>query len=111
MDPASQPVVPASPAPAVLPATGPVSRRDFLRRAGREAVQTGTQLVPGAALAKTALGIGPTGADGAKPQSLMARLAGWRNKRGEATTEADSDAATPQTATNASDGAEGRQDP
>lgn len=33
----------------------PVSRRDFLRRAGKEAITTGASLVPGAALAKTVL--------------------------------------------------------
>ena len=35
----------------------PVSRRDFLRRAGKEAVATGTNLVPGAKLATAALGV------------------------------------------------------
>ncbi len=35
----------------------PVSRRDFLRRAGQEAVTTGTNLVPGAKLATAALGV------------------------------------------------------
>ncbi len=91
------PQTPAPPAP-----NGPVSRRDFLRRAGKEAVQTGTQLaplVPGAALAKTALGIGATGANGAKPQSLMARLAGWRNKRAD-----EADDATPTQTPNGSEG-------
>ena len=38
-------------------ASEPVSRRDFLRRAGKEAVATGTSLVPGAKLATAALGV------------------------------------------------------
>jgi hypothetical protein len=51
---------------------GPVSRRDFLRRAGKEAVTTGTSLVPGAKLATAALGVA-RGQDG-----WWQRLAKWR---------------------------------
>ncbi len=51
---------------------GPVSRRDFLRRAGKEAVTTGTRLVPGAKLATAALGATP-GQEG-----WWQRLAKWR---------------------------------
>ncbi|MBC8102818.1 MAG: hypothetical protein H7Z41_09550 [Cytophagales bacterium] len=63
---------------------GPVSRRDFLRRAGKEAVETGTSLVPGARLATAALG--RKTADG-KP-NWWQKLAQWRQGRGgEARTE------------------------
>jgi hypothetical protein len=51
---------------------GPVSRRDFLRRAGKEAVTTGTSLVPGAKLASAALGA----AQG--QNSWWQKLAKWR---------------------------------
>ena len=51
---------------------GPVSRRDFLRRAGKEAVATGTSLVPGAKLATAALGAAK-GKEG-----WWQRLAKWR---------------------------------
>lgn len=34
-----------------------LSRRDFLRRAGKEAVDTGTQLVPGGNLVRKAVGM------------------------------------------------------
>ena len=36
-----------------------LSRRDFLRRASKEAVDTGTKLVPGGNLARQALGMAP----------------------------------------------------
>lgn len=51
---------------------GPVSRRDFLRRAGKEAVATGTSLVPGAKLATAALGVA-----GGK-DNWWQKLAKWR---------------------------------
>ncbi|MES2459731.1 MAG: hypothetical protein V4671_04050 [Armatimonadota bacterium] len=51
---------------------GPVSRRDFLRRAGKEAVTTGTSLVPGAKLATAALGV----ANG--QNNWWQKLAKWR---------------------------------
>ena len=51
---------------------GPVSRWDFLRRAGKEAVTTGTSLVPGAKLATAALGA----AQG--QNSWWQKLAKWR---------------------------------
>jgi len=67
----------------------PVSRRDFLRRAGKQAVQeavtTGERIVPGAAVAKVVLGDQRTG----KP-SLLSAIANWKQKRTEtpeATTE------------------------
>jgi|GEM_PF-2599035 hypothetical protein len=81
-----------------------VSRRDFLRRAGREAAQTGAKIVPGAAIARVVLGTGlqaseaPAAteeetADGAEPKPaapqptrrgpIWSVLAGWRQKRME----------------------------
>ena len=58
-----------------------LSRRDFLRRAGKEAVDTGTKLVPGAALTRKALGIDAPQADGSGGKSLMQRFAAWRSGR------------------------------
>lgn len=64
---------------------GPVSRRDFLRRAGKEAVATGTSLVPGAKLATAALG-SVRGKD-----SWWQRLAKWRQgQKPERADESDS---------------------
>lgn len=54
-----------------------LSRRDFLRRAGREAVDTGAKIVPGASLARAA--IDKTGQEG-----LLQRLISWRGKRAPA---------------------------
>lgn len=59
------------------PEEGPVSRRDFLRRAGKDAVETGAKLVPGAAIAKTVLGSG----DETKPPPWWQALADWRRRR------------------------------
>jgi hypothetical protein len=71
----------------------PLSRRDFLRRASREAVETGTRIVPGAALAKTVLGVGettPEAGDGSgvpaapatKPvPGWLRKLAAWRGRQ------------------------------
>jgi hypothetical protein len=50
-----------------------MSRRDFLRRASKEAAKTGTDLVPGAKIARAALG-----ADG-KP-SVWERILAWRRR-------------------------------
>ncbi|HVK01972.1 MAG TPA: hypothetical protein VM490_00710 [Armatimonadaceae bacterium] len=76
-----------------------VSRRDFLRRASREAVQTGSKIVPGAAIARVVLGDGPeptaaepgTGAEGSDAPAttrphrgpLWKVMASWRQKRME----------------------------
>ncbi|WP_309691696.1 hypothetical protein [Armatimonas sp.] len=54
----------------------PLSRRDFLRRAGKEAVDTGTKLVPGGNLARQALGMQTTSA--LPWWNVMAK---WRQKR------------------------------
>ena len=62
-----------------VPHTGSVSRRDFLRRASKEAVQTGVSLMPGAAVAKVVLG--GTEKDGTKKPSLGERWAAWRSDR------------------------------
>lgn len=51
---------------------GPVSRRDFLRRAGKEAVTTGASMIPGAKLATAALGV----ANG--KANWWQKLAKWR---------------------------------
>jgi len=56
-----------SPSTADKPA---LSRRDFLRSAGREAAQTGARLVPGANL---------VAGNGERP--WWRRLADWRNQR------------------------------
>jgi hypothetical protein len=73
----------ASPA-AVEPAVG-VSRRDFLRRAGKqaaqEAVTTGVKLVPGGAVAQALLKPkGGEGGDVPRP-SLFDKLAAWKKGR------------------------------
>lgn len=60
---------------------GPVSRRDFLRRAGKEAVSTGTSLVPGAKLATAALGA----AQG--ENSWWQRLTKWRQAQQKDSTD------------------------
>lgn len=65
---------------------GPVSRRDFLRRAGKEAVTTGTRLIPGAKLATATLGV-TKGQDG-----WWQRLAKWR--QGQSTVPADGETPT-----------------
>ena len=60
----------------------PVSRRDFLRRAGKEAVTTGANLVPGAKLATAALGV----AQG--KNAWWQRLVKWRQDQQVAPTDA-----------------------
>ena len=70
-----------------------VSRRDFLRRASREAVQTGAKIVPGAAIARVVLGDGPEPAGEATEDAdattrphrgpLWKVMASWRQKRME----------------------------
>jgi hypothetical protein len=71
---------------------GGISRRDFIRRASKEAVTTGTKLVPGAALASKALGIdngNATTPDGQPvKRGLLQRFADWRGNRNK-TTEND----------------------
>lgn len=67
------------------PEEGPVSRRDFLRRAGKDAVETGAKLVPGAAIAKTVLGSG----DETKPPPWWQALADWRRRRHPKAADAD----------------------
>ncbi|WP_395143299.1 hypothetical protein [Armatimonas sp.] len=56
----------------------PLSRRDFLRRAGKEAVDTGTKLVPGGNLARQALGMQTTSS-----LPWWNLLAKWRQKRAD----------------------------
>ena len=56
----------------------PLSRRDFLFRAGKEAVNTGAQLVPGGNLARKALGMPTTNA--APWWNVLAK---WRQKKTE----------------------------
>jgi hypothetical protein len=53
-----------------------ISRRDFLKRAGQEAVDKGADYLPGPALTKTVLGDEKTG----KPP-IWKRLAGWRKDK------------------------------
>lgn len=54
--------------------TRALSRRDFLRRAGKEAVDTGSKIVPGANIVRAAVGV-----DG--KTSWWQNLARWRGKR------------------------------
>jgi hypothetical protein len=63
--------------------TPSLSRRDFLRRASKEAVDTGTKLVPGAAVARKVLGIDnlTASATDKNTQGLIQRLAAWRDRR------------------------------
>jgi hypothetical protein len=56
------------------PKKEPLSRRDFLRRAGKEAVDTGAQLVPGGQVIQSVIG------SDEKP-SLWARVAKWRKSK------------------------------
>jgi hypothetical protein len=48
----------------------PLSRRDFLKIAGREAADTGSKVIPGASLARAAVG---------KP--WWQKVVSWRNQR------------------------------
>jgi hypothetical protein len=64
-----------------------VSRRDFLRRAGREAMDTGTSLVPAARLARAALGKGDPAAAATTP--WWRRVFRWRGERLDAGAAAD----------------------
>lgn len=57
---------------------GPVSRRDFLRRAGKETAETSVRLIPGARLAQTVLTSGD--AKAGKP-GWWQRIATWRQGR------------------------------
>lgn len=57
-----------------------LSRRDFLRRAGKEAVDTGTKIVPGGNLARQALGLATT-----PTTPWWNVMAKWRNRNAEAT--------------------------
>lgn len=61
----------------------PVSRRDFLRRAGKEAVSTGVSLVPGGNLVKKVLTSDvPEEADAeAVADDWKTKLATWLKKR------------------------------
>lgn len=61
-----------------------LSRRDFLRRAGKEAVDTGSRLVPGGNLARQALGIATT-----PTTPWWNLLAKWRQKKTENSEEQD----------------------
>ena len=64
---------------APLSRTAPVSRRDFLKRASRDAVQTGAAFVPGAGIARAVLGTTGSDTETRKP-SLMERFARWRDE-------------------------------
>lgn len=57
-----------------------LSRRDFLRRASKEAAATGTRLVPGAAIARTVLGVGtpePADTSGDTPDEAKTKVPRW----------------------------------
>ena len=58
------------------PAAGAVSRRDFLRRAGKEAAETGVRIVPGAQIARAALGDARSG-----QPNWWQRILHWRQDR------------------------------
>ncbi len=64
---------------APAPSPHAVSRRDFLKRASKDAVQTGAAFVPGAAVAKAVLG--GENKDGTRKPSLAERWAEWKNAR------------------------------
>lgn len=67
----------------------PLSRRDFLRRAGKEAVDTGTKLVPGGNLARQALNIEPK-----KAEAWWQRLVHWRKQQTEQEKTEENDSGT-----------------
>ena len=56
----------------------PLSRRDFLRRAGKEAMDTGTKIVPGGNLARKALGM-----EASTSRPWWNVLAKWRNRNAD----------------------------
>lgn len=64
----------------------PLSRRDFLRRAGREAAQTGVKVIPGAGLVSAAV-----------KTPWWEKVALWRRERGAP--EADTPPAAPESDT------------
>ena len=72
-------VAPTARPAANLSRTAPVSRRDFLKRASRDAVQTGAAFVPGAGIARAVLGTTGSDTETRKP-SLMERFAKWRDE-------------------------------
>ena len=74
---------PPVPQAASVSRTEPVSRRDFLKRASRDAVQTGAAFVPGAGIARAVLGTTGSDTETRKP-SLMERFAKWRNEHNPA---------------------------
>ena len=65
--------------------TEPVSRRDFLKRASNNAVQTGAALVPGAGIARVVLGASEP--DGTRKPSLVERFAQWKKHAAAKTSE------------------------
>lgn len=78
--------------PQAKPSTNvdPLSRRDFLRRASKEAVKTGATLVPGGAVARAVLGGEPAPPDETEEEKderlkklpdWMRSLAKWRNNK------------------------------
>lgn len=88
---------PTQPVPTETPVTTPapssLSRRDFLRRASRDAVETGGRIVPGAGVAKAVMGTNE------KP-GLLQKFAEWRTKRTDTpdpTTPETPSASTPNT--------------
>ena len=74
-----EPSTPTEPLQTETPAPASLSRRDFLRRASRDAVETGGRIVPGAGVAKAVIG------EAGKP-GLLQKFAQWRTKRPEPTT-------------------------
>jgi hypothetical protein len=62
----------------------PLSRRDFLRRAGKEAVDTGTKIVPGGNLARQALGL-----EAERSVPWWQRALHWRAKKREQETSSE----------------------
>ena len=73
-----------------------ITRRDFLRRAGKEAAETGARLAPGAAVARVVLGKPASSSDGqtaAAPAGILGAFLKWR--RGRATSEPIRDEETP----------------
>jgi len=71
-----------------------LSRRDFLKIAGREAADTGTKVIPGASLARAAV-----------ERPWWKRVAAWRTERAAENTAVPTDPA-PSPATETSESAE-----
>lgn len=60
-----------------------LSRRDFIKRAGKDAVETGARIVPGGQVAKRFIEAGSNGGIVAPPKKpWWERIVNWKQERG-----------------------------